>query len=61
MKDGEKILGGGGEMEITIKAEPKEIAALVAAIQERQSVKLDSKSVTQAICGKDQKLDNILP
>ena len=47
-------------MEIIIKAEPKEIA-LVAAIQERQSVKLDSKSVAQAICGKDQKLDNILP
>ena len=48
-------------MEITIKAEPKEIATLVAAIQERQSVKLDSKSVAQAISGKDQKLDNILP
>lgn len=41
-------------MEITIKAEPKEIAALVVAIQERQSVKVDSKSVAQAICGKDQ-------
>lgn len=54
MKDGEKILGGGFGMEITIKAEPKEIAALVAAIQERQSVKVDSKSVAQAICGKDQ-------
>lgn len=36
-------------MEITIKAEPKEIAALVAAIQERQSVKVDSKSVSEAL------------
>lgn len=35
-------------MEIVIKAEPKEIAALVAAIQERQSIKIDSKSVAQA-------------
>ena len=41
-------------MEIIIEGNPKEIAALIAAIQERQSVKVDSKSVAQAICGKDQ-------
>lgn len=30
-------------MEITIKGNPEEIAALVAAIQERQEIRLDSR------------------
>lgn len=42
-------------MEITVKGDPKEIAALVVALQERQ-IKLEANpdSVFRAMRGKDQ-------
>lgn len=42
-------------MKVTIKGDPKEIAALVVALQERrEEVKINPGSVAQAICDKDQ-------
>ena len=37
-----------------IEITSEEIAALVVAIQKLQGVRMDTKAVAQAICGKDQ-------
>lgn len=46
---------GGDGMEIIIKGEPKEIAALVVAIQERRlrkiRIKMDGKKVARVVSG----------
>ena len=45
------------QMEVIIKGEAQEIAALVLAVQERrgQPITMDPKSLLQAICNGDQK------
>ena len=39
---------GGEEVKLIIEAEPKEIAALVLAVQERQEIKISSEKSTEA-------------
>ena len=38
----------GEEVKLIIEAEPKEIAALVLAVQERQEIKISSEKSTEA-------------
>ena len=47
--------GGVKGMEVILKGEPKEIAALVVELQERRELIINPDRLAKAICGTDPK------